>query len=78
VIPGHDTSSRNLRETRDYLSSLRIKSVELLPYNKAAGGKYRLVGQDYALERLEPYSREEMEEIAAEFRNAGIDTRVRK
>jgi pyruvate formate lyase activating enzyme len=78
VIPGHDTSSRNLRETRDYLSSLCIKRAELLPYNKAAGAKYRLVGQDYALERLEPCSREEMEEIAAEFRNAGIDTRVRK
>ena len=76
LIPGYNNSSQNLQETIDYLSSLCIKRVDLLPHNKAAGSKYRFIGKNYPLESIEPYSQEEMEKIVAEFRNAGFDARV--
>jgi len=76
VIPGHNTSCRNVQETIDYLSSLCIKRVDLLPYNKAAGSKYRSIGKDYALESLEPYSPEEMGRIVVRFRDSRFDARA--
>jgi len=76
LIPGHNTSSQNLQETIDYLRCLCIKRVDLLPYNKAAGSKYRSIGKNYPLESIEPCSLEEMEKTVAKFRNAGLDARV--
>lgn len=76
LIPGYNTSSQNLQGIRDYLSSLSIKRVDLLPHNKAGGSKYRFVGKNYPLESLGPCSRGKMEKIVAEFRNAGLDARV--
>jgi len=78
VIPGYNDSYQNIQATIGYLSSLNIKSVDLLPYNKAAGSKYRYIGKSYPLESVEPHSREEMEKIEAGFRDTGIDARVRR
>jgi len=78
LIPGYNSSSRNLQETMDYLSSLHIKKVELLPYNKAAGSKYQYIGKSYPLESLEPYSQDEMKRIVAEFREAGLDACLKR
>ena len=76
LIPGYNDSSQNLEETIDYLRSLGIKRIDLLPHNKAAGSKYKYIGKNYPLESLESYSPVEMEKIVAEFRNAGFDAQV--
>ena len=76
VIPGCNTAPRNLEKTADYLSSLSISRVDLLPYNEAAGSRYRSIGKDYALESLERCSQDEMDKIVAGFRAFGLDARV--
>jgi len=78
VIPGFNTSSQNVQETIDLLVSLDIKRVDLLPYNGAAGSKYRPIGKNYPLEELEPFSQKEMEKLVAEFKNVGLDARVER
>lgn len=51
VIPGVNDSAENLTETARWVKDAEnLITVELLPYNKAAGGKYRSVGMTYAPE----------------------------
>lgn len=48
VIPGVNDSEENLRQTALWVKDApNLLHVELLPYNKAAGGKYRSVGMQY-------------------------------
>jgi pyruvate formate lyase activating enzyme len=49
VIPGVNDSEENLTETARWVADAKnLITVELLPYNKAAGGKYKSVGMTYA------------------------------
>ncbi len=47
LIPTVNDTAKNIRETSDFMSRLGVKYVELLPYNKMAGGKYMMLGRKY-------------------------------
>lgn len=49
VIPGVNDTEENLRETARWVKDApHLLGVELLPYNKSAGAKYRSVGMTYS------------------------------
>lgn len=50
LIPGVNDTTENLTETARFLSSVSVHKVELLPYNKAAGAKYKAAGMTYSIE----------------------------
>ena len=74
VIPNYNDSPKNITQSKNFLSSLSIKRVDLLPFNKAAGSKYKLLGKNYICEGLDSPSDERMNRIKAEFEHAGIET----
>jgi len=47
LIPGVNDTEENLTATAEFMASLGVRAVELLPYNKAAGAKYKAVGKTY-------------------------------
>ena len=47
LIPGVNDTCENLRQTAAFLQTLDVKKIELLPYNKAAGAKYKMLGRRY-------------------------------
>ncbi|MBN2325330.1 MAG: glycyl-radical enzyme activating protein [Spirochaetes bacterium] len=76
VIPDRNDTQKNISQSRDFISSLGIRRVDLLPFNKAAGSKYRLIGKKYACEDLQPLPDGKMNRIKAEFDAAGIETSI--
>ncbi|MBO4356005.1 MAG: glycyl-radical enzyme activating protein [Clostridia bacterium] len=63
LIPGVNDTVSNITETAELMSSLNVKKVEILPYNKMAGSKYKLVGREYSPtfdEKAEPNARKEI------------------
>ena len=48
LIPGVTDTPENLTGIARFLKARGVSSIELLPYNKAAGGKYAAVGRTYA------------------------------
>ena len=55
------------------MQSLGVSYIELLPYNKMAGGKYLMLGRTYETdfdESLEPQPRQEI------FNHYGIEVKV--
>ena len=48
LIPTVNDTEENIKETSEFMSRLGVKYIELLPYNKMAGGKYMMLGRKYA------------------------------
>lgn len=48
LIPGVVDTKENLTAIADHLKKYNINYLELLPYNKMAGGKYKAVGRTFA------------------------------
>lgn len=47
LIPGVTDTEKNCKVLAEFLSSLGVKTVELLPYNRAAGAKYASLLRTY-------------------------------
>ncbi len=78
VIPGYNDSIANMRHCAQFLSANRVKRVDLLPFNVAAGSKYVHIGKSFRLEGTQPPSLESTNRIREEFESAGIEAWVRK
>ena len=50
VIPGVNDSIENYRATCEFMKINGADRIELLPYNKAAGAKYRSAGRQYTVD----------------------------
>ena len=59
----------NLKATADYVASLGIGTLELLPYHNLGKNKYEEIGRVYQLTDVKTPSRDRMEKIAAELRH---------
>lgn len=73
LIPNVNDTEENLRATAEFLSSLGVKYIEILPYNKMAGGKYAMVGKEYKPSfdgEIPPQPRKEI------FESYGIEVKV--
>ncbi len=76
LIPGCNDSADNIQAMIDYLRS-GSERVEILPFNRAAGSKYALIGKRYALADVPTPPEGELEKIEALFREAGIAVSVK-
>jgi pyruvate formate lyase activating enzyme len=73
VIPTITDSDKNVRETGDFVASLKnIRSVDLLPYHKTAEGKYRRLALVNKIEGLEPPSTQMIEAIRDRFQELDL------
>lgn len=48
LIPGVTDTTENLQSIAAFLEEQEVDSIDLLPYNKMAGGKYASIGKVYA------------------------------
>jgi pyruvate formate lyase activating enzyme len=76
LIPGYNDSEENLGRIAEMVQHLTaVKKISILPYNSTAGAKYRLIGRDYSLERLD-YSEEREQEILQIFTTTKINVEI--
>ncbi len=47
LIPGVSDTEENMRATAEFLKENGVEAIELLPYNKMAGGKYKMLLRQY-------------------------------
>lgn len=50
LIPSVNDTARNIAESAELLSALKVNQVELLPYNRAAGAKYKSINRSYRVD----------------------------
>jgi pyruvate formate lyase activating enzyme len=76
LIPGINDDEDNLVQTRQFLHSIGINKVDLLPYHEIGVEKYKKLGMDYRLKGLKPPAQEHVGAIAEEFQRDGFAIRV--
>lgn len=77
IIPGLNDSVENIRATADYVASLNIATLELLPYHPLGEIKYEQLGTEYLLADVKEPSEEHMKKLVAEACSV-IGTRATK
>jgi len=77
IIPGVNDDLENIRETGEFLASLKsFSEVNILPYHRAAAHKYNRMGNDYFLKDVHPPTEEHMSKIALDFENYGFSVKI--
>lgn len=63
VIPEFNDSEEEIRAICEFVKQLgsRVSGMELLPYHKLGRGKYKSLGREYLLEKLQPPKEDKME-----------------
>lgn len=73
LIPTVTDTEHNLRAAAELLKECGIDYIELLPYNRMAGGKYAMLGRRYSPEFDEAVPCQAREDI---FESFGIKTKI--
>jgi pyruvate formate lyase activating enzyme len=74
LIPGRTADPANLRAIARFVAELDAGwSVDLLPWHRTAADKYRRLGRITDLADLQPLAEEELDDLAALVRAAGLD-----
>jgi len=72
VVPGINTDMENMERTAEFISTVGLDCVHLLPYHGAAKRKYERLGLRYPLSDLQPPSEAEMELFAERLERRDI------
>ena len=73
LIPTVNDTAENIEATAKFMNKNKVSKVEILPYNKMAGGKYKLIGKEYKPEfdgNIEPNPHKDI------FEKYGIEVKV--
>jgi pyruvate formate lyase activating enzyme len=73
VVPGVNDDPANLEATARFVARTPgVRRLDLLPYHGIGAAKFRRLGREYLLDRIEPPTPERMEALALPFRAQGI------
>jgi pyruvate formate lyase activating enzyme len=73
VIPEANDSEENMAKTAEFVCSLGLKEVDLLPFHPWAGQSYRLLGLDYPFPVGEWYPEEKLKKIKGIFKSYDLE-----
>ena len=76
LIPGYTSPTDNLEAIADYVKSLGIKEVHLLPFHQYGSSKYEYLGWDYTMKDVPTLTSSEIDDIKRIFENKGIQTNI--
>jgi len=76
-VPKFNDDDQNIRETGEFLSSLRIAQVNLLPYHYIGIDKYRRLGRTYRLVTTQSPSEEKLFEVSAILKKFNLNVKLR-
>jgi pyruvate formate lyase activating enzyme len=77
IIPGVNDGEDDLRQLGTLIASLPgAPGVELLPYHRAATGKYERLNRDYPLLEVQPPSAERMQMLREALQAYGLVVKI--
>jgi pyruvate formate lyase activating enzyme len=76
LIPEHNDSKENFEALAEFMLSLGLKKVDLLPYHSLGKIKYQRLGIEYKLSDLKPFAAGEVAKIKADLESYGLQVGV--
>jgi pyruvate formate lyase activating enzyme len=76
VIPGVNDDAQNIDALVEFLTPLRIREVELLPYHRTGRDKYDRLHMRYQMQDVTPPTATQMQAIAERLNASGLSARI--
>ncbi len=76
IIPGVNDDLENIHQTGEFINSLGLKQIHLLPYHRAGTGKYERLQREYKLKDMLPPSDDKIESVAGLLRRIGLEVKI--
>jgi pyruvate formate lyase activating enzyme len=76
VVPGANDESVNIRKTGEFLSSVGVSRITVLPYHDMGREKYERLGRNYTMEGLPEPSGQVIERVTGVLRSFGLRVEV--
>jgi glycyl-radical enzyme activating protein len=76
LVPGCNDSEQNISATGEFVLSLGLKQIDILPYHRLGKGKYERLDMEYPLPNAQSYSEHQIEQIKARLEKLGLEVRV--
>jgi len=77
IITNINDNETNITKTGEFISSLsHVQQVSLLPYHKTAADKYKNLGRQYKLKRIQPPSNEKLKTIREKLETFGLTVKT--
>ena len=72
LIPGYTMDEGNIKAIKEFVISIGIKEVHLLPFHQYGSSKYKGINKKYELKDIIPLKSEEIDEVRNIFESSGI------
>ncbi|MPW25670.1 [formate-C-acetyltransferase]-activating enzyme [Alkalibaculum sp. M08DMB] len=76
LIPTFTMDKDNINSIIEFLETNKINEVHLLPFHQYGSSKYKSIGKEYTLQKLEPSSKEQINRIKDIFISKGFTVTV--
>jgi len=77
IITNINDDQENITKTGEFISSLsHVQQVSILPYHRTAADKYKNLGRQYKLGRIQPPSNEKLKAIREELETFGLTVKT--
>lgn len=73
MVPGLTDDKEDIQRMADYLSTLNVQKIEVIPFHKMGEYKWAELGIPYTLGDIPPTHRRDVEAAEEIFRNAGLN-----
>ena len=76
LIPNYTATDENMHLVMEYLNSVGLKEVHLLPFHQLGEAKYKSIDKEYTCHELKPLTDAQIEEIQTLFEKNGFKTLI--
>ena len=77
LIPGRNDSTENLHALASFVIKLGKNMIDILPYHRLGAGKNERLGKQYALEKTQPFTKEELQGKVKILESCGLDVSIK-
>lgn len=76
LIPGYNMGDENIKNIIEFVKSLGLKEVHILPFHQYGSGKYEFLKKEYALKDVKQLKEEDVEDIRKYIEGQGFNVVV--
>lgn len=76
LIPGFSDDEKNVEQTAQFISSLNIRKLDLLPFNQLPSGKYKTLGIDWVYRETERQDEQKLMNLKEIAESHGLEVTI--
>jgi len=76
LIPGYTMDEKNIRDITDFVLSLGINKIHILPFHQYGEKKYEYINKEYSMKNIKPPSEKEINDIKEKLELKGLKVNI--